>query len=93
VSPADLTVAEQANVRAALAFLRARCGGWKPLARALRFKATSVANVGHGRAPSASMALRIARLARVGVDDLLAGRFPPPGTCPHCGHCADAPAS
>ena len=31
------------------------------------------------------IAFRVARLAKVGVDDVLAGRFPPPGTCPHCG--------
>ena len=28
----------------------------------------------------------LARLAEVGVDELLAGRFPPAGTCPYCGH-------
>lgn len=82
----DLTPAEQAHVRAALRFLRARCGGWKPLAQALRFKANSLAKVGSGRVASASMALRIARLAEIGVDELLGGKYPPAGTCPHCGH-------
>ena len=35
---------------------------------------------------SASIAVRTARLADVGVDDVLAGKFPPPGTCAYCGH-------
>jgi hypothetical protein len=92
VNASDLTSAEQAHVRAAIRFLRARCGGWAPLAKVLRFKTRSLAKVGGGRVASASMALRVARLAGVGVDDVLAGRFPAPGTCPHCGHC-EAPAA
>ena len=32
----DLTETEQKNVRAALAFLRVRCGGRTPLAKVLR---------------------------------------------------------
>lgn len=40
-------------------------------------------------AVSASMALRVARLAGIPVDDLLAGRFAPEGTCPRCGHTPD----
>lgn len=32
------------------------------------------------------MALRAARLLGVMVDDLLVGRFLPPGACPNCGH-------
>lgn len=86
MNASDLTTAEQAHVRAALRFLRARCGGWDALARVLRFKARSLAKVGTGRTASASMAVRVARLAEVGIDDLLAGRYPPAGTCPHCGH-------
>jgi hypothetical protein len=87
VNASDLTTAEQTHVRAALRFLRARCGGWAPLAKALRFRERSLAKVGCGRVASASMAVRVARLAEVGVDDLLAGKYPPAGTCPHCGHC------
>jgi hypothetical protein len=30
--------------------------------------------------------MRIARFAKIGVDDLHAGNFPAAGTCPHCGH-------
>jgi hypothetical protein len=32
------------------------------------------------------IAFRIAKFAKVGVDDVLAGRFPEAGTCPRCGH-------
>ena len=38
------------------------------------------------RPATPTMAFRIAKLAGVGVDDVLAGRFPAPGTCPQCGH-------
>ena len=77
----DLTSKEQANVRTALRFLRARCGGLKPLAKALRYTRQTL------RLPaSPTLAFRIARLAGVPIDDVLAGKYPPPGTCPHCGH-------
>lgn len=82
----DLTKDEQANTRAALRFLKARLGGWAPLARALRFGTGSLANFAGRTAPSTKLVFRIARLAGVSVDDVLEGRFPPPGTCPHCGH-------
>jgi hypothetical protein len=53
----------------------------------LRFKRGTVTDAGLGHGPvSASMAFRVARLAGVTVDDVLVGKFPPPGTCPHCGH-------
>jgi hypothetical protein len=29
-------------------------------------------------------------LRKVTVDDVLTGRFPAPGTCPHCGHMKEA---
>lgn len=78
---ADLTAKEQAHVRTALAFLRARCGGVKPLARALRFSKQTL------RAPAGpTLAFRVARLAGVSVDDVLMGKYPPPGMCAHCGH-------
>lgn len=79
----DLTAEEQKNVRAALRFLRARCGGWEAVAKVLHAHKSSVAK--NERAVSASLAVRVARFAGVGVDDVLAGRYPPPGTCPHCG--------
>lgn len=74
---------------AALRFLRIRCGTGDVLAKSLRFKACTIANVLAGRTVSAAMAIRVARFAGVSVDDVLTGRFPPAGTCPHCGHHAD----
>lgn len=83
----DLTTQEQASVRAALRFLRVRCGGWASVSKVLKFKDTSLSAVAIGcKAPSMLLTLRIARFAKVGIDDLLAGRFPAPGTCPMCGH-------
>lgn len=77
----ELTNKEQGNVRTAIAFLRARCGGVKPLAKALRTTKTTLR-----QPPSPTTVFRIARLAGVGIDDVLTGKYPPPGTCPHCGH-------
>lgn len=82
----DLTASEQTNVRAALRFLRARCGSYETLSKALGFGKGTASNVVGGRAVSPLVAFRVARLAKVGVDDVLAGRFPEPGVCPHCGH-------
>jgi hypothetical protein len=89
----DLTPAEQTNVRTALRFLRNRCGGWKPVAKALHFGETTLGNAAGGRRISPTLAFRVARLAGVSVDDVLAGRFPAPGTCPHCGHQKEALAA
>ena len=82
----DLTTEEQTNVRTALKFLRLQSGGWKPLAKALGFKSITLSHVAGGRTASASLAFRVARLAGVPVDDMLAGRYPGKGTCPYCGH-------
>jgi len=94
----DLTDQEQTNVRAALRFLRVRLGGWRPLAKTISAEPLTLRRVAGGHVVSASIAFRVARLAGVGVDDVLQGRYPPPGTCPHCGHPAlpipgDAPTT
>jgi hypothetical protein len=86
----DLTIQEEAHVRAALQFLRLRFGGWASLAKALRFREGTLKNVANRKAVSASLAIRISKLVNVGVDDLLGGKFPPPGTCPYCGHQKEA---
>lgn len=84
---ADFTNAEQDAVRGALQFLRLSCRGWQPLAKALRVRGVFLSQVATGhRAVSPRLVVRIARFARVGIDDLLAGQFPSPGTCPYCGH-------
>lgn len=81
-----LTETEQEHVLVALRFLRTRAGNWKTLAKGLGFASSTMRNVKKGlKRVSASMAFRVARLAGVSVDDLLAGKFPPTGTCPHCG--------
>jgi transcriptional regulator with XRE-family HTH domain len=82
----DLTTDEQTRVRTALRFMRARCGGWEQLGRAVGADPSTLRQVRSGRANvSASLTIRLARLAKVSLDDLLEGRFPPPNTCPHCG--------
>ncbi len=80
----DLTKEEQAHVRTALRYLRARGGGWAPVIKVLRYP--SLSGVMAGRPVSASLAFRVARLAGVPVDDVITGRYPAPGTCPYCGH-------
>lgn len=79
----DLTTQEQQHVRAALRFLRSRCGRWEILAKALHFSEGGLANVVRGdKVASPTLVFRIAKFAKVGVDDVLTGRFPEPGTCP-----------
>jgi hypothetical protein len=86
-SQGDLTPQEQSHVRAALQFLRRRCNGWVPLAAALGFKRTTLSAVAHGHKPvSPTLLIRVAKFAGVTMDDVATGRFPAPGTCPHCGH-------
>ena len=87
MSASSLTDPEQANVRAAMRYLRVKCGSWYAMARACRLGDSTVSNAVRGeKQVSAEMAFRVARFARVGLDELLSGRFPPPGTCPFCGH-------
>jgi hypothetical protein len=82
----DLTAKEQTNVRTALRFLRTRCGTWATLSKALRFAESTAGNVVQGASVSPMMAFRVARFAKVTVDDVLTGKFPAPGACPMCGH-------
>jgi len=87
MSTVDLTPAEQTHVRTALKFLHVRCGTWATLAKVLRLGESTVSNVAAGRKTVGPvLAFRVARLAKVSVDDVLAARFPEPGTCAHCGH-------
>lgn len=83
----DLDEKEQNHVRSALRFLRRRLGTWATVADALHSAPKTIDNVVNGyNNVSASMAIRVARLAGVMVDDLLVGKFLPPGACPNCGH-------
>jgi len=81
----DLTPEEQAATRRALHVLRRRLGGWEALGKALRVNRATLQGYGSKLAPSAGVALRAARLAGVTVEELLAGRWPVEGACPHCG--------
>jgi len=38
---------------------------------------------------TAGLALRVARFAEVSIDDLLGGKYVPPGACPYCGRGSD----
>lgn len=85
----DLDQKEQNHVRLALRFLRRRLGTWATVADALHSAPKTIDNVVNGyNNVSASLAIRVARLAGVMVDDLLVGKFLPPGACPNCGHVA-----
>ena len=85
----DLDGTEQKHVRTALRHLRLRMGAWAPLAKALHYANDTVEKTVNGRRPvTAKMAIRVARLAGVGIDDLLDGKYLP-GACPHCGHPPD----
>lgn len=81
----DLTAEEIGHLRTAMRFLRVRCGSWASLAKAIRGSGITLQTMVHRKPPSAGVAIRLARIAGVPVDDLLTGRFPPPGACPHCG--------
>ena len=82
----DLAKEEQENVRAAIRFLRVRFGKIALLAKALHFEPGSVHRILRASEHvSPTMVLRVARLAHVGIDDLLAGKYPIKGMCPHCG--------
>jgi len=91
MSVSDLTVREQRSVRTTLLFLRVRAGGaWEPVVKALHVEEDTIAKVAHGRRPvTARLAIRVARLIEVGVDDLLAGTHMSSRVCPHCGHPSD----
>lgn len=82
----ELTATEQANVKKALTALRIRMGGWDELAKAIGATRDAVTKNGNKRGrPTAGMALRAARVAKVSVEEILSGSWPKPGTCPHCG--------
>ena len=70
-------------MRAAARFLHARMGRWSNVAKALRVGRTTAR-----QASTPTLAFRLARVAGVGVDDVLSGKYPLPGVCPHCGQIA-----
>jgi len=84
----DLTLDEQEHVRAAVRFLRVRLGGLAKLAAAMGSNIGTVTAILR-RPVSAGLALRVARAAKVPLEDVLTGRWPPDGMCPHCGRGGD----
>lgn len=83
----DLDAKEQQHVRTALRLLRNRLGTWVSVADGLNMNSSNLEKtVRGGQRVSASLAIRVARLLNVMIDDLLVGRFLPPGACPNCGH-------
>ncbi len=85
--PLALPVEEQAHVRRALRVLKLRYRGWPKLARALGVPLKSLERTltGKDRPVSAGLAIKVARVAGVPVDEVLKGLFPRPGECPMCG--------
>jgi hypothetical protein len=86
---ADLTPDEQQNAKAALAFLVKRYGSRK-LAEAMSSRrGTLFYAAGKRGTVSAGVALRAARAAKVPLEAILSGAWPPTGMCPTCGHVAE----
>jgi DNA-binding XRE family transcriptional regulator len=81
----DLTPAEKENVRAAIRFLAKRHGTYEKLAKAVGAKRKTLSSAALRGSVSAGIALRIARVAGVPLEDVLGGRWPVEGMCPHCG--------
>jgi hypothetical protein len=83
----DLTPEERTNASAAIRFLAKRHGTVGKLTLAMGAKRRTVLAAMSRRrcAVSAGLALRAARVAGVPLEDVLAGRWPVAGACPHCG--------
>lgn len=77
---------EEENVLAALRLLRARRGSWALVARAMGVTKRQLSAYRNGELrPSAGLAVRVARIASVSVDDVLSGEFATPQRCAACG--------
>jgi hypothetical protein len=87
IATTDLSLAEQERVVSALHYLHVQFRQWKVLAKVLHFDETTLVHVAHQRrSVSVLMAFRIARVAKVTMEDLLKGKFPEAGSCPRCGY-------
>ena len=84
--PCELTLAEQHNVRAMVLKLRDQYSSWKALAEALSVNRVTLVRAQPGKqAPTVGLALSVARLAKVPVDDVLGGVVATPRVCRVCG--------
>ena len=78
--------AEQANVKAALAFLHDHAGSWATLALMTGMRVAVLRHAASRRGEvTADVALEVARLAGVPIERILAGSWPPDGLCARCG--------
>jgi hypothetical protein len=81
----DLSDEERAHLARALVFLRVKAGSSILLAKALGVSEPTITRGASDKRATASLALRVARLAGQPVDAVLAGAWPKEGACPHCG--------
>jgi hypothetical protein len=81
----DLTPAERESAKVAIRHLAKRHGSYGKLAAAMSASTETVRLAARTGKLSAGLALRAARLAGVPLEDVLAGRWPVAGACPHCG--------
>ena len=81
-----LTSEQERHVRAAMAVLRIRFGSFAKVAKAMKVQRKTVERHASGRGrPTPGMAIRVASLVGVTVDEVLTGKFPLEGSCPYCG--------
>ena len=88
----DLSLAEQANVRALLNVLRVKLGGnnWRNVERALPIAHSTLAEILAGRVEiSTTIAFRVAKALDTSLQEVLTGEAVPPGVCRHCGRGRD----
>jgi hypothetical protein len=87
----DLSLAEQANVRALLRVLHVRFGGqWQKVSRALPVAQSALTSTMTGRTEvSVTVAFRVAKLMNASIYDVINGTALPPGVCRHCGRSND----
>jgi hypothetical protein len=83
---------ELVNIRRTVRFLIKRYRSGSRLAAAIGTSSDSIYKVSQRRAfISPSVVFRIAHLARVSVDDIVSGRWPPPSVCHLCGQPSPPP--
>jgi hypothetical protein len=82
--PGQLTPEEQACTLVALKFMVAKVGSRAELAFKMGVDRTALRRALKGK-PSIGMALDLARVAGVTVDDVITGNFPAAGACAMCG--------
>lgn len=84
--PGQLTPEEAACVLVALEFAAARIGTIQELAYRMGIERTAVRRALKERPPpGAALAFELARVVGVPTEDIVAGKYPPPGACPSCG--------